>query len=283
MVATWQTVPMVREVLRAMSKINARYIDQGVTRLFSSSRKPSIKFGGNMGASSINCRLHEFAKRCSIKWDGEYYRPSTHQFRKKFARLLFRQGLGIKELQEQLKHYDINMTRLYGEPNLYAELQKERFDASKDIYEELLTNQIPVIGGGAAEFENIRREFLGITRSDREKFLDQIPKNALIDQVDDGLCIYNARRALCGGDKVNCKPAHCLNSVIPLDTAKRSLQSRQRENERLLVAFKDQPFKKLHIHAQLETIEALLRQAESKAVTSTLNLKNAVLMEKKDE
>lgn len=274
----WQTVPIVRQALLALSRINAEYIERGSTRLFSSPWKNSIeRGGGSMRLTSINTRLCEFAKRHSITVDGEPYQISTHQFRKKFARILCRQGLGIKELQDQLKHFDVEMTRRYGEPNLYAELQQERFEVSKEIYEELLVNQIPVIGGGALEFEQAQKEFLGKTRIDREMFLDQLARSAVIDQVDDGLCMYNAKHALCGGEKVNCKPAHCLNSLIPLESAKKNLITRKRENERLLKIYVKQPLKIAHINSQLEMIDVLLTQASSKTTLSTQELKNTIL------
>lgn len=258
----WQTVPIIRNVITIISQLNDLSASGARPFLFSSTR---LNFSGKntaSAASSFNSAIKRFCERKKISWNGAIYRPSTHQFRKKFARLLIRQGLGIKELQNQFKHYDINMTRLYGDPNLYAELHQEKFILSNEIYAELLTQQRPIIGGGAAEFRNIQSQFLGMTRADQEQFLEGLPGQALIDQMDDGLCLYNAKRAMCGGEKVNCKPAQCLNSVIPADGLHRSLLLRKRENERLLGFYNGSTLKEGHLQEQISAINILLCQIE---------------------
>lgn len=271
----WQTLPIVKKVLLILGQINSELIEDGNEKIFSSPQNRSPNYKGGMGGASINFRLQQFAAFHDVKVDGVPYKVSTHQFRKKFSRLLFRQGLGIKELQDQLKHFDVEMTRLYGEPNLYSELQQERFHVSKEVYEELLRSSIPIIGGGAPSFREVQVEFHGKTRTAQEKLLEELPRSALIDKVDDGFCLYNAKRALCGGDKVNCKPVHCLNSIIPIESAVRSLTYRKRENERLLERYLNQPLKAQHLRSQIETINQLLDQAASQKYTSTADLKRA--------
>lgn len=92
-----------------------------------------------------------------MEFDGEVWPVATHQFRKKFSRLMIRSGLGLVELQDQLKHFDIEMTKNYGDLNLYSELQQEKFTLSREKYDEIMLTQAPIIGGGADEVEGIGR------------------------------------------------------------------------------------------------------------------------------
>ena len=177
---------------------------------------------------------------------------------------MVRQGLGLRALQDQLKHFDIEMTKVYGDPNLYAELQAEKFELSEELLEEFVGSQIPVIGGGAEELHALRKEFIGLAKKDRGAFLKSLPEKALVEQTDDGLCFYRAKKALCGGDKSNCRPADCNNSWIPASGKKRTLIWRKQENERMVSFFKNQPLKVSFLRGRIEEIDKLLRQLDGR-------------------
>lgn len=179
-----------------------------------------------------------------------------------------RQGLGIKAIQDQLKHYDPEMTKIYGDPNIYIELQQEKLILSEELYAELYSNQIPIIGGGADEVKQLRKEFKGMTKAEREIFLQSLPKKALIEQTDDGLCMYRPQKALCGGDKTACRPADCNNSVISADGMRRTLLWRKRENERLLTFFKSSLPKTSYLNSRNIEINKLIEQLDKAEVTN---------------
>src|SRR5690606_18189170 len=98
--------------------------------------------------------------------------------------LMIRSGLGLVALQDQLKHFDIEMTKNYGDLNLYSELQQEKFTLSREKYDEIILAQVPIIGGGADEVEGYRKAFMGMPADDRERLLDSLSKKALIEQMD---------------------------------------------------------------------------------------------------
>ncbi|KJS67132.1 MAG: hypothetical protein JL55_36165 [Pseudomonas sp. BICA1-14] len=175
---------------------------------------------------------------------------------------MIRQGLGLVALQDQLKHFDIEMTKVYGEMDLYAELQREKFILSNEKYDELMRGQVPIIGGGANEVLEYRKIFIGMKADDREVFLSSLSKKALIEQVDDGLCMYRAKKALCGGESLNCRPADCNNSIIPAEGMRRTLLWRKHENQRMRNFFKNQPLKVAHIDGRLAEIDKLLHQMD---------------------
>lgn len=262
--ALWQTIPITRMALEAMRIVAPNRSEERGALLFHALGKRCNATSDSMSENNISFHISSFCRRHNINWHGKVYIPSTHQFRRKYARLLIRQGLGLREIQDQLKHFDINMTRLYSDANLYIELESEKFNLSRDIYDELLKHNRPLIGGGASEIEHLRQRYLGLTKSDRRRFLDDLPKNALIDQVEHGLCLYKAERAVCGGDKVNCDPVACRNSVVQITDQGRDLFGRKRENERLLCFFGDQPLKAAHLKRQLSIISRLLDQLSRK-------------------
>lgn len=115
-------------------------------------------------------------------------------------------------------------------------------------------------------------EFIGKTRESQDSFLETLSKAALIDAVDFGLCMFNPQRAKCGGNRQNCKPVDCLNSVIPLDTALRHLEGRRVRNAELLRVVKS-PLTRAHIAAQQDTTMRLLGQAGAKGIATTADLK----------
>lgn len=258
----WQTIPVVKLALMALEVGFKRYYDTGNPWLFPS-RKDGV-FGGKQAVTkkALGHNIKTFCKTHDIRSKGIIWDLATHQFRKKFARTMVRQGLGIKALQDQLKHYDIEMTKIYGDPNLYVELQAEKFELSAELLEEYVGSQIPVIGGGAEELNAMRREFLGLTKKDRTLFLQSLPSKALVEQTDDGLCFYRANKALCGGDKSNCRPGDCNNAWMPAAGKKRTLLWRKSENDRMMVFFKSQPLKVNFLKSRNEEIQKLLGQLE---------------------
>ncbi|WP_169304603.1 site-specific integrase [Halopseudomonas bauzanensis] len=258
----WQAVPVVKLALMALEIGFKRYYDTGNPWLFPS-RKDGV-FGGKQALTknALGHNIKTFCKIHDIRSKGIVWNLATHQFRKKFARTMVRQGLGIKALQDQLKHYDIEMTKIYGDPNLYVELQAEKFELSAELLEEFVGSQIPVIGGGAEELNAMRREFLGLTKKDRTLFLQSLPSKALVEQTDDGLCFYRANKALCGGDKSNCRPGDCNNAWMPAAGKKRTLLWRKTENDRMMGFFKSQPLKVHFLKSRNEEIQKLLGQLE---------------------
>ena len=251
----WQTVPIVKNALEALEKAHKRYSDNGNPWLF-----PGKKSNSKMAKGCIGHSLKAFMARHDIKSKGEIWNLASHQLRKKFSRIMIRQGLGLRALQDQLKHYDIEMTKLYGDPNLYAELQAEKFLLSEELMEEFIGSQIPIIGGGADVIQEYRKEFIGMAKKDREKFLKSLPSQELVEQTDDGLCFYRAKKALCGGDKTNCRPADCNNSFMVAAGKKKTLLYRKKENKRLIEFFRDHPFKIMHLKERNKEIDKLIFQ-----------------------
>ncbi len=250
----WQTVPFVKYVLDAVERCNSRESSKDSPWLFNTRRANSLSI------SSINHMLKSYVQLHGIKFNDLLWDLASHQFRKKHARLMIRQGLGIMMLKDQLKHYDVEMTKGYGDLNLYAELQQEKFELSSEKYAELIGSQMPIIGGGAEVLAEMRKTFSGMIASDRDAFLRSLSKKALIEQMDDGLCMYRPAKAMCGGDKKNCRPADCNNSLIPAISLRRILKWRLHENERLIRYFQGDSQKIAHLHSRVEEISKLLIQ-----------------------
>jgi integrase len=255
---SWQTLPVVESALDALEKGLEHRHSGGNGFLFASRVKPDER----TSLSAINHGLKLYCQHHDIRHDGVVWKLSTHQFRKKHARLMIRGGLGIRFLQDQLKHYDVEMTRLYGDMNVYAELQQEKFSLSREKYDELMQSQIPVVGGGGPELAELKRMYVGMRAGEREEFLDSLSKKAVIEQLDDGLCMYRPSKALCGGDSSNCRPADCNNSIIPVDGLRRNLLWRQRENNRLRGFFRGNSLKVSYLDARQAEIEKLLSQID---------------------
>ena len=254
---TWQTVPIVMTALDAAERGLARRRKTG-TFLFPSGQN----VGRRQSDTAIGGVLRRFVKIHNVKYENSLWPLATHQFRKKFSRIMTKRGLDIRSLQDQLKHFDIEMTRGYGDMNLYIELQNEKFAVSSEQYAELLANQTVIIGGGADEVRQYQRRFLGMTRDDRVAFLQELPKAALIEQMDDGLCMYRSGKALCGGERAACRPADCNNSIIPVAGKRRTYVWRNHENNRLLEFFKGEPLKAAYLQGRLAELAKLLAQLD---------------------
>lgn len=257
----WQTLPIVKKAIEA-AEVGLARRRKGGSFLF-----PSFYMVDARASDSVSgANLGRFIKAHNITFRGNYWALASHQFRKKFARIMVRQGLGLKALQDQLKHFDIEVTRVYGDINLYVELQNEKFQISSEQYEELMRGQKMFVGGGAVEVNQLRKQFLGMTRNQQEKFLAELPRSALIEQLDDGLCLYRSKHALCGGNSAACRPADCNNALVSVDGKKRSFQWRKHENTRLLNFFRhDQP-KVVYLTARNQQLDKLLLQIEQAEV-----------------
>jgi len=268
---TWQTIPIVLDAIRSLAEINNAISKEKTPWLFRSyktrARQGHIHDQRKFSACRLSRSIQSFISIYDIttpSWKGHI---SARSLRRTFARLLTRNGLGLLELQDQLKHFDPDISRMYGQPSLALHLHEEKVSHSEELYQELLAGVVPIIGGGAPKMNNMRSEFQGLTRVDQKKFIKSLSKQALVDQVDSGLCIYRPDRALCGGNKFNCQPDVCLNSVIPLNSTIKSLTSRKRENERLLRLIPaTSSLQRQHLHAQLKTINNLLAQAGDTAM-----------------
>lgn len=253
----WQTLPIVKTAIEA-AEVGLARRRKGGRFLF-----PSYNtIGARISDSASGANFERFVKTHAIKFHGEYWRLSSHQFRKKFARIMIRQGLGLKALQDQLKHFDIEMTRVYGDINLYVELQNEKFQISSEQYREIMSGQQKFVGGGANEVSGLQKKFLGMTKNQQESFLAELPKSALIEQLDDGLCMYRSKHALCAGEVAACRPADCNNALISITGKKKSFEWRKNENTKLLNFFRhDQP-KVAYLIARNEQLDKLLLQID---------------------
>lgn len=254
----WQTVPFIEVVLDALKQCSRHDSNECSPWLFN-----SREGGRRLGSTSLHSRLNEFIKFHKISFNGRLWPLATHQFRKKHARIMIRQGLGLLWLKDQLKHWDVEMTKGYGDLSLYTELQQEKFVLSAEKYAELVGSQLPVIGGGAEDLNQMRKVFSGMIASEREDFLNDLPRKALIEQTDDGLCMYRPSKAMCGGDRSNCRPADCNNSVIPAVSLQRTLKWRLSENARLKRFFIKDPHKIVHLDSRIGELNKLLQQLEN--------------------
>jgi hypothetical protein len=263
---TWQTVPIVVSALRSLAAINGEILDKNSPWIFRSFKKRArhghIHDARRLSTKNLSASIQTFVQTYEIQMDGWNGILSGRSLRRTVARLLTRNGLGLIELQDQLKHFDPDVSRMYGQPSLTLYMHEEKVSLSEELYQELLAGVTPIIGGGARNLNSMRTEFKGLTRPDQVRFIKSLSAKALIDQVDLGLCTYQRDRALCGGSKANCKPDECLNSIIPLDSAIRSLNNRKRENERLLTLIRTDSLKRQHLLAQLRIINNLINQAD---------------------
>jgi len=253
----WQTLPIANLAIKA-AEVGLSRRRKGGRFLFPSYHA----VGSRVSQSASATNFEHFIKRHGITYRDEPWRLASHQFRKKFARIMIRQGLGLKALQDQLKHFDIEMTRVYGDINLYVELQREKFNVSAEQYQEIMRAQQKFVGGGAKEMSVLQKQFLGMTKNEQEKFLAELPKSALIEQLDDGLCMYRSMHALCGGEVAACRPADCNNALIPISGKKKSFQWRKMENVRLLNYFSGDRPKVAYLIARNEQLDKLLLQID---------------------
>lgn len=253
----WQTLPIVKLALNAAELGLARR-RKGGKFLFPSYRTEGTRTSDS--ASGANFR--RFVDVHNIFHNGKLWPLASHQFRKKYARIMTRQGLGLKELQDQLKHFDIEMTRGYGDMNLYVELQEEKFILSGEQYTEMMQSQQRYVGGGGEEMDKLQKTFLGMTKGQQETLLKELPRSALIEQMDDGLCMYRSKHALCGGDAAACRPADCNNALIPITGKRKSFTWRINENNRLLRHFCKQPSKVAYLEARNVELHKLIVQID---------------------
>lgn len=101
-----------------------------------------------------------------------------------------------------------------------------------------------------------------MTKNQQERFLVELPRSALIEQLDDGLCLYRSKHALCGGNMAACRPADCNNALVSIDGKRKSFQWRKHENTRLLNFFRhDQP-KVVYLIARNDQLDKLLLQID---------------------
>ncbi len=257
----WQTMPLAHEAIKALSEVNSYINNQASNYLFRGSNRQKTETNGRqMEANAALKGINLLANHHNIDLAEVQGRISVIDLRRTYARIVTRDGMGAVELQTQLKHHDINLTQQYGAPSTREYLSLEKNNWSKEQYAELLTGSDHLVGGGASEISAMKLEFIGLAREEKDDFLNSLTKKALIDQVGDGLCLYRPERALCGGEKVNCRPADCKNSVIKLDAALETLMFRKAENQRLLKRFSRQPAKREHLKVQLAEIEKLLAQ-----------------------
>ncbi len=262
----WQTIPVVHAAIKTLASVNAKYLETRAFLFCSSSIGAKQHGTRQMSTQAFVVGLNQLAKHHRVDLSELNGRISAFDMRRTFARTVTRNGLGIVELQDQMKHFDPDLTMQYGAPGLKEHLEVEKQNFTKDQYRELLTDTDLLIGGGASEIVEARVVFSGLTRGEKQKFLESLPSAVLIDQTEDGLCLYRPDRALCGGDKWACKPADCKNSVIPAEEYMKTVAFRKEENTRLLKFYSRQPAKREHLKAQLAVmakLEAQMQEAQS--------------------
>lgn len=260
---SWVTIPIVHDAITALAKVDAQLPIKysfliHARRLFRVERDTRRR----MAANAFMHGLNQLAESQGVNLSEIGGRISSLDLRRTFARLLTRKGIHVIELKEQLKHADTDLTMQYGAPGLREHLMTEKQNFTRDQYQELLAGEERIVGGGANEVKEMRIEFRGLTRGEKEKFLDSLPNDALIDQTDLGLCRYRPHLALCGGNKVACKPEACKNSVIKAEEFGKTLGFRVSENARLAKIFARQPAKRAHLKAQMTLLDSLRRQIE---------------------
>lgn len=260
----WQTVPLVAEFLRALDNINLTLQVPESPWIFRAGR--AVRRGGHhfdttqINVGQLSSDIRNFLRFHEVLALPIKFSISSRSLRRTFARLVARNGMGIVELQTQLKHIDPDVTRMYGAVDLLSDESIERRIWSEECFEGLLLSDGLLVGGGAPEAVEMRNEFRGMSRPDRKKFVRSLPATTVVDQMEYGLCLYRSERALCGGNKIACKPDRCQNSVISFDAARDALEYRYCENKTLLKLVGDSPLKRSHLLAQLKQIEELLTQ-----------------------
>lgn len=256
----WVTIPVVHQAITALSNIDAilpvKYEYLIHAARFGAERDTSRR----LGAKVFMTQLNQLAISHGVDLSEVDGCISSLDFRRTFSRLVTRKGLNPLELKAQLKHDDVSLTMQYGSPGLREHLVTEKHNFTRDQYAELLGGDARVIGGGAAEIKEMRIVFQGLTRGEKDGFLTQLPKEALVDQTELGLCFYRPHLALCGGRKIACRPDACKNSVIRVEEFSKTLNFRISENTRLARLFARQPAKRAHLKAQLALLNNLQRQ-----------------------
>lgn len=260
---SWITIQIVHEAITVLAKVDERvpvkysYLLHAM-RLFGLERDTQRRLAARVFMEGLN----NLATKHRVDLSEVGGRICSFDFRRTFARLLTRKGLHVLELKYQLKHAEADLAMQYGAPGLKEYLIVEKQNFTRDQYNELLAGDEEVIGGGAAELKEMRIVFRGLTRGEKEDFLRTLPNDALIDQTDLGLCRYRPHLALCGGNKVACKPDACKNSVIQVDEFRKTVDFRASENARMAKIFARHPAKRAHLKAQLVLLDNLRRQME---------------------
>ncbi len=101
-----------------------------------------------------------------------------------------------------------------------------------------------------------------MTKSQQSAFLSELPKSALVEQLDDGLCMYRSKHALCGGEVAACRPADCNNALISIQGKRKSFLWRKHENMRLLEFFRNDSPKIAYLRARNIELDKLISQID---------------------
>lgn len=86
--------------------------------------------------------------------------------------------------------------------------------------------------------------------------------------MDDGLCMFRPKQALCGGDRAACRSADCNNAVIYATGKRKTFEWRVMENEKMLDYFKGQPLKVSFLTERLRQLRKLLAQIDMVEINS---------------
>ena len=258
----WQAPTKAIEVVNALAEVFTFYrINDFLFCPINPNGNSQELLNGCPSHGVISIGLKTFSEKHDIaNEDGNTWNLTTHQFRKTFARAMIRKGVGLFELMKHLKQVDIEVTRRYGEMELTNELAAEEFVVSREKADEYLAGSAPIMGGGRYEMYKHRKKFIGMTRDDREQFLDAFASSKKINSSIWGDCMYDPAKALCGGNANNCFPDECKNSsTLGTEANVKLLEDKCQRDKKLLRTLKSR-LQKTHIKQEIITCEKLLSQ-----------------------
>lgn len=175
--------------------------------------------GGVITEKQINSRIHEFCNHSGID-----YHCKSHQFRRTFAVLCVKTGLGdVRYLREHYKHRMLDTSILYAandrqDAELYEEINEVATHLRHEIIEHWLEGDSSLSGGHAAYIEAQRIEYQGMTKKKRKDYIVGAAKNTHIRGTGHSWCLSESMG--CGGHGLYDAPrcGGCSQSLIDEST-----------------------------------------------------------------
>lgn len=188
------------------------------SELFTARKADSKLFvsdGGLLSEQQINIRISEFCD-----YSGINYHCKSHQFRRTFAVLCVKTGLGdVRYLREQYKHRMLDTSILYAandrqDVELYEEINEVATHLRHEIIEHWLEADTSLSGGHAAYIEAQRVEYQGMTKKKRKDYIVGAAKNTYLRGTGHSWCL--AESMGCGGHGLYDAPrcGGCSQSLI---------------------------------------------------------------------
>jgi site-specific recombinase XerD len=174
-----------------------------------------VSDGGLITEQLINIRLSEFCDYSEIN-----YHCKSHQFRKTFAVLCVKTGLGdVRYLREHYKHRMLDTSILYAandrqDVELYEEINEVATHLRHEIIEHWLEGDTSLSGGHAPYIEAQRIEYQGMTKKKRKDYIVGAAKNTYLRGTGHSWCL--AESMGCGGHGLYDAPrcGGCSQSLI---------------------------------------------------------------------